>query len=60
MLINKSYGTAQMPRNFPGGPGVKTLPFKAGAAGLIPGKGAKSHMPRSQKKKKKSKIEVIL
>ena len=52
MLINKSYGTAQMPRNFPGGPGVKTLPFKAGAAGLIPGRGAKSHMPRSQKKKK--------
>ena len=58
MLINKSYGTAQMPRNFPGGPGVKTSPFKAGDAGLIPGRGAKSHMPRSQKRK--SKIEVIL
>ena len=47
-----------MPRNFPGGPGIKTSPFKAGDAGLIPGRGAKSHMPRSQKRK--SKIEVIL
>ena len=27
-----------MPRNFPGGPGVKTSPFKAGDAGLIPGR----------------------
>ena len=27
--------------DFPGGPEVKTLPFNAGAAGLIPGQGAK-------------------
>ena len=28
-------------RDFPGGPGVKTLPSNAGDAGSIPGQGAK-------------------
>ena len=29
------------PRDFPGGPGVKTSPFNAGDEGLIPGWGAR-------------------
>ena len=49
-----------LPGNFPGGPGVKTSPFKAGDAGLIPGRGAKSHMPRSQKRKSKMQNNTMV
>ena len=31
--------------DFPGGPVVKNLPFKAGDDGSIPGQGTKIHMP---------------
>ena len=31
-------------RDFPGGPVVKNLPYKAGDVGLIPGPGTRSHM----------------
>ena len=34
----------RMSRDFPGDPLVKTLPFPAGGAGLIPGE-LRSHMP---------------
>ena len=33
-----------MSRDFPGDPVVKTLPFPAGGAGLIPGE-LRTHMP---------------
>ena len=38
-------------RDFPGGPVGKTLPSNVGYAGLIPGWGAKIHMPLGQKTK---------
>jgi len=34
----------RMSRDFPGDPVVKTLPFPAGGAGLIPGE-LRTHMP---------------
>ena len=45
----------------PGGPGVKTLPTKAGSVPLVPGRLTKSHMlhsmaKRFKKKKKKNSI----
>ena len=46
-------------RDFPGGPVVKTLPFNARGAGLIPGLGAKiPHAlgPKSQKTYNRSNI----
>ena len=38
-------------RDFPCSPVVKILPSNAGGVGLIPGRGAKIHMPRGQKTK---------
>ena len=37
--------------DFPGGPGVKTLPSNAEGVGLIPGQG--TEIPHTKKKKKK-------
>ena len=38
--------------DFPGGPGVKTLPSNAGGAGSLPGQGAKApHVSRPKKPK---------
>ena len=42
-------------REFPGGPVGKRSPSSAGGVGLIPGQGAKIHMPHGQKKKKQKK-----
>ena len=44
---------------FPGGPVVKTLLSSAGDAGSIPGQGAKSHMPCSQKAKTYNKYNIV-
>ena len=38
--------------DFPGGPGVKTLPSNAEGVGLIPGQG--TEIPHTKKKKKKA------
>ena len=47
------------PRDFPGGPVVKTLPSSAGGAGLIPGQGAR--VPHaSWPKKKKSHLKKFV
>ena len=47
-------------RTSPGGPVVKTLPYNAGGMGLIPGQEAKIPHAPWPKKKKKSKMEIIL
>ena len=44
--------------DFPGSPVVKTSPFNEGGMGLIPGQGAKSHMPWGQKIWSKSNIKT--
>ena len=44
-----------MNRDFLGGPVVKNPPSNEGGEGSIPGRGAKIHMPRSQKTKTKQK-----
>ena len=46
-----------VPRDFPGGPVVKTLPSNAGGMGSIPGRGAK--IPHASPAKK-HKTEAIL
>ena len=45
-------------KDFSEGPVVKTLPFKAGGEGLIPGQGTK--IPHAQGQKPKHKTETIL
>ena len=48
-----------MRRDFPGSPGVGTLPSNAGGAGSVPGRGAR--IPHaSWPKKPKHKTEAIL
>ena len=48
-------------RDFPGGPAVKTSPFKAGSVGSTLGWGTKVlHVSWSKKKKMKHKTEAIL
>ena len=46
--------------DFPGSPVVKSLPFNAGSASLIPAWGAKITNTSWQKKKKKHKREAML
>ena len=57
-ITGKENGNLKMswPRDFPGGPVVKTLPSNAGGAGLIPGWGAKiphTSRPKNQNIKQK-------
>ena len=52
-------------RGLPGGPGVKTLPTKAGSVPLVPGWLTRSHMlhsmaKRFKKKKKKQYLDSML
>ena len=51
------------PRDFPGGPVVKTLPSSAGGAGLIPGQGARvphASWPKKKKATSKSLCHLLL
>ena len=57
--IGHSITEKKKSQDFPGGPVVKTSPFNAGGAGLIPSQGAKiSHA--LQPKNPKHKTEAIL
>ena len=57
--MRKSGSLKLYPRDFPGGPVVKTSPSNAGGAGSIPGRGAK--IPRDLwPKKPKHETETIL
>ena len=47
-------------REFPGGPGVMTLPSNAAGIGSIPGLGAKIPYASRPKKMKQHKTEAIL
>ena len=46
-------------RNFPGHPGIKTSPSNAGAAGSIPGQGAKILHALWQKTKKQKRSNIV-
>ena len=47
-------------KDFPGGPGINTLPFNAGGAGSIPSQGAKIPLASWPKKTPKHKTGIIL
>ena len=45
--------------DFPGGPMVKTSPFYAEGAGLIPDLGTKNPTSHNQKKKKIQRVSIV-